>query len=68
MTRTEMQDMVLAKFEDKLADTITIRERISLKFTEWFQKLVEPPKPKSEDKSKSEGGGAGGGEGGEGGA
>jgi hypothetical protein len=64
MTKKEQQDIVLEQLSEKLRDTVSIRERISKKFTNWFQELIEIPKPEAKDQKDAAGGGgdaAGGG-------
>lgn len=45
MTKGQLQDLVIAKMQDKITDTFSIRERISNAFTEWFKVLVAPQAP-----------------------
>jgi hypothetical protein len=56
MTKQSLQDMVIAKLQDELTDTFTIREKITSAFTGWFQALAVPPAPPAPPPAEGEGG------------
>jgi hypothetical protein len=42
MTHVEMQQAVLDEISESLQDTITLRNRISISFGQWFRALLQP--------------------------
>jgi hypothetical protein len=45
MTKKELQDIVLMGLQEKITDSFTLRESISMAFAAWFQALAVPPPP-----------------------
>lgn len=41
MTRQEMNDLILQSFQDEIADTPDINERIAQSFNTWVQSLIQ---------------------------
>lgn len=64
MTLREQQDYFMDYLKEALEDTVSIRERVTKAFTNWFQALVEVPEVPavSTKQSGKDGGGGGGGE------
>lgn len=55
MTHIEMQNIILSKMQDQLQDTVDIRKRITIAFTQWFQSLIAPVEAEPQPQAQSNG-------------
>lgn len=45
MTQQEQNDQILQKLNLEYTDKVTVQQRISKTFDQWFRALVTPPAP-----------------------